>query len=315
MGITRRSRVKPNVLFIFFIAILPINSIFSELDDGIFALENIEAPKKQPGPFRIEGEFDSVCATNIDKTGFSDQEIQFSQYSATAGMAFCYFPDAREAYAAGLSYNRTHLCWAENPYFNQTDFNQGSLLLRLFSNRFCEWIWQGQFAININTDHWSFDQYTNYDLTLWGRYELNCNFNLHIGTIVQTGMKMDRVYPIFGFDWEINKLWKLNAVFPVNISMVYTYDCNWSAALAMRFFDIRHRTGKEEPLPMSLVAYRNSGVEIVLLYEDDPTIDANIHIGSTLGGMVRISDKDNRNAKHFKLDPAWYVGAEAVWSF
>ncbi|MEC7840385.1 MAG: hypothetical protein VX777_10140 [Chlamydiota bacterium] len=307
--------MNPRNFLIFFITLLPLTYTHSDIDDDIFALEDIESPKKQPGPFRIEGEFDSVCETNINKSGFENQEVQFSQYSANAGMAFCYFPHAREAYAAAIDYNYSHICWAENPFFNQKDFNQGSLLLRLFSNRFCEWIWQGQLAIKINTDHWDFNQYANYDLTLWGKYDLNCDWNLHIGAIVQTGMKMDRIYPILGFDYEVNNRWKLNAVFPVNISMLYTYDCNWSGALAMRFFDIRHRVGKDEPLSMGLVAYRNSGVELVLLYEDDPTIEANIHIGSTLGGMLRISDKNNKHAKHFKLDPAMYVGAEAVWSF
>lgn len=290
-------------------------NLFGEIDDDIFGLEEIDEPKKQPGPFRIEAEFDSVASTHINKDGFRDQKLSFSNWRGSTGMAFCYFAYAREAYAAGVAYTYSRLCWDENPYFHQSDFSQVSFLLRLFSNRFCEWIWQGQLAVNIDANEWDFNQYANYDLILWGRYDYNDCTNLHLGVIVQTGMKMDRVYPIIGFDYVVNKCWKLNAVFPVNISLAYNYDSNLSAALAMRFFDVRYRVSKDENLSMGLFAYRNSGVELAILYEDDPCLEGNIHVGSTLGGMLRISDHNNKHPKHFKLDPALYVGGELVWSF
>jgi hypothetical protein len=289
--------------------------IYCDVNDDIWGLEEIDEPEKQPGPFRIDGEFDSVSSTNINKSGFRDQKMSFSNWGASAGSVVCYSIQNREAYAAAIAYNFTRLCWAENPYFHESDFNQASLLLRLFSNRFCDWIWQGQAAINVNTDHWDFNYYTNYDLILWGRYEYTSCTNLHLGVIVQTGMKMDRLYPVVGFDYVYSKCWKLNAVFPVNISLEYNYDSCLSAAFAMRFFDVRHRVNKDENLPMGLFSYRNSGLELAILYEDDPRLEGNIHVGSTLGGMLRISDKNNKHPKHFKLDPALYVGGELVWSF
>ncbi len=305
-------------LKLFFVSctlILLSSPLYCDIDDDIWGLEEIDEPQKQPGPFRMEAEFDSVASTHFDKDGFRDQKMSFSNWSGTAGMAFCYLAYAREAYAAGVTYNFTRLCWEENPYFHQSDFNQVSFLLRLFSNRFCEWIWQGQLAVNVDADEWDLNYYTNYDIILWGRYDYNDCTNLHLGVIVQTGMKMDRVYPVVGFDYVVNKCWKLNAVFPVNISLEYNYDSCLSAAFAMRFFDVRCRVNKDENLPMGLFSYRNSGLELALLYEDNPSLEGNIHVGSTLGGMLRISDHNNRHPKHFKLDPILYVGGELVWSF
>ncbi|MEM1283300.1 MAG: hypothetical protein AAGG81_07080 [Chlamydiota bacterium] len=303
-------------LFLIFCTLLTLSSpLYCDIDDDIFGLEDIDEPQEHPGPFRIEGEFDSVASTHFKKDGFRDQKMSFSNWRGSTGMAFCYLAYAREAYAAGVAYNYARLCWDENPFFHQTDFSQVSFLLRLFSNRFCDWIWQGQLAVNVDANQWNFSYYTNYDLVLWGKYDYNDLTNLHLGVIVQTGMKMDRVYPVVGFDYKYNKCWKLNAVFPVNISLEYCYDCCLTAALAMRFFDVRYRVNKNENLSMGLFSYRNSGVEFALLYEDNPRLEGNIHVGSTLGGMLRISDRDNKHPKHFKLEPALYVGGELVWSF
>lgn len=289
--------------------------LYSDVGQDSWALEDISNPKKQPGPFRVEGEFDTIAKARINKEGFHHQKLSLSNWQGAIGMAFCYFPKEREAYAAGVSYNFTRLCWNENPYFHQKNFNEVSFLLRLFSNRFCDWVWQGELAINVDADYWDLNDYMNYDIVLWGRHTYNDYINLHIGAIVQTGMKMDRVYPVIGFDYTISKCWQLNAVFPVNISLEYKYTSNLSAAFAMRFFDLRYRTGRNEPLSRGLFSYRDSGLEFALLYEEDPTLEANIHAGYTCGGMLRISNRHNKHPKHFRLDPAPYVGGELVWSF
>lgn len=306
--------VKIRILFTF-ITLIMITRVEADIDDGSWGLENIEEQKKQPGPFRLEAEFDYISPANFNKKGYGDQDLTVSHYTGTAGMAFCYFAKSREAYAAAVSYRYLNLKWKENPYFSQEKFEQVSFILRFFSNRFCDWIWLGQAQMNVDADHWNFNQYTDYDITVWGKYDYNSCVNLHIGTIIQTGMKMDRVYPIIGFDWDISKRWTLNAVFPVNISLAYEINKAWTSAVAMRFFDFRQRVNKDEELSMGLFSYRNSGFELVILYEKDPLIEANLHIGNTLGGMLRISDQDNRDPHHFKLDPSWYAGGEIIISF
>lgn len=295
--------------------LLTISTLHADIEDDIWGLQDIEEPKKQPGPFRLEFETDVVAGTHFNKEGYEDEKINFGNYTGTAGMAFCYFPQAREAYAAAVAYTYTNICWKQNPFFHQCDFQKATVALRLFSNRFSDWIWKGQFAINFDTKHKDYNHYMNYDLTLWGRYDYCEDMGLHLGIIVQTGMKIDRVYPIIGFDWDINDQWALNLAFPVNISLQYKYNCNWTGAAAMRFFDVRYRAGEDEPLPMALVAYRNTGFELAILYASDPSIEANIHVGTTVGGMLRISDKNNDHPQHFKMDPAAYVGGQLIWSF
>lgn len=308
--------MKRNIPLLLIICLCTITQLNADIQTDIWGLENIEPPKKQQGPFRFEGDFDSVARTHFKKKGFEDQKLSYSNYSGTAGMAFCYFPKAREAYAAAASYTYANIGWKQNPFFKQQDFNVFTFALRLYSNRYCKWIWKGELGVNMDINHFNWSDYVNYDLTMWGRYDYKENIGLNIGLIVQTGMKIDRVYPIIGFDWEISKKWSLNMIFPVNISLQYQYTCDWKIAAAMRFFDVRYRVGKDENLSRGLVCYRNSGVELAAIFDSETSnLEANVHVGSTLGGLLRISNSQNRDVTHFYTDPSLYVGGQLVWSF
>lgn len=295
---------------------LSSSAAYAIIDDGVIGSEDIEDIKRQPGPFRIEVEYDSVSKAKIDKEGFEDDHLTFSQFSARFGMAFCYFPEHREAYAFAIGYDRTKLDWPENPFFNENYFNTATASLRLYSNRMSDWLWKGQLTATIDTHHMDFNHYLNFDAVMWGRYEYSCDVGMHIGFIVETGMKLDHVYPIFGFDWQFAENWKLNLVYPTDLSLLYTINKRWSAEVGMRFFDVRHRAGWDEPLPGALFRYTNAGVEFGINYKYDPFIEANIHAGSTLkAGELKISDQHGHHTQSFDLDGSAYAGFELVISF
>lgn len=310
------SHVRKNLIKQLSAALMLISSpLLSEFEDDIYSQEHMIKPDKQAGAFRLVGNFDVVGKADIDKKGYKGQDVEFSSIGAEAGAVVLYSICNREALFLAVGYSHQKIDWDENPYFDQDEFDTASLAIRFYSNRLKDWVWQGQIAINGDIEHYDFGRYTNYDLLLWGKYEWSCNFNLHAGFFMETGMRIDRIYPIIGFDWKFADDWMLNAVFPTNISLEYTYDCNWTAALAMRFFDVRHRVGEDEPLPRALVAYRNSGTELSVTYLWDPYLEANLHAGWTLGGKLRISDKLNHHPKHFKLDSSGYFGGEMIVKF
>lgn len=305
---------KKSFLFITLTSLLlPTTPLRSEFEDDILSQEKMTTPSDKP--IRLVGNFDNVAKTNIDKKHFTDQSVKFYSIAGEAGAIVCYSKVNREAFFVAGGYSTQKIEWKENPYFSQDIFDTASLALKFYSNRLADWIWQAQVAINGDIEHFDWGRYTNYDLTLWGRYKCSENLGFHAGFYMQTGMRLDRIYPIIGFDWTINKTWKLNAVFPMDISLEYTYDCNWTAAVAMRFFDVRHRTGENEPLPRALVSYRNNGTEASLTYTYESFIEANVHAGWTFAGKLRISDKHNHHPKHFKLDPAGYFGGEVIVKF
>jgi hypothetical protein len=128
-------------------------------------------------------------------------------------------------------------------------------------------------------------------------------------------MKIDKIYPVIGFDWWQTKNMKVNLVFPVEMSVVYYETPNFSYGPAIRFFECRHRTGENEPVPMSVFYYRTYGGEIFANYECGDTFYLNVHAGYSFGGTVRIADKHNGNSRNLDLDSAPYIGGELSYRF
>ncbi|MBA3720996.1 MAG: hypothetical protein H0W88_01175 [Parachlamydiaceae bacterium] len=272
---------------------------------------NIEGGQSQ-SPFYISAKVDSIRKTDIEKGYYKHDSVEFAEADVEGGMVFYYCPAYQEGANVALRYTTTLLRWESNPWFSQEHFHTLTFTLGGFSHRVDRWFWKAQAAVNVDANEWDFNQYAWYDFLLWGRYDYCRSIGLHIGIIAQTGMKMDRVIPILGADWQMSRNWKLNLVFPVNVSIEYMLTKNWSLALAGRSFDSRHRAKKSEG--KALLRYQNVGAEFAVKYEEH-SMSANIHAGTTLGGDIRIANKENHHPHHYKLKPSPYVGAEATVHF
>ena len=144
---------------------------------------------------------------------------------------------------------------------------------------------------------------------MWGRYDLCQNMGMHLGFFLETGMRMDRIYPILGIDWTFSPKWKLNAVFPFNMSLEYSYNKCLTFALAGRTFSSRNRIQPTDYNNKCVCRYSNFGIEGLIRYEYGNFV-ANVHAGYTTGGRFRVADEHNHHPHNYDLDPAGYAGAE-----
>jgi hypothetical protein len=279
-----------------------------------FSSESITPQPKQKSPFSFTTSFDAIGNSKIDRGFFKGDNIRFAEASAEMGSIVHYCPAYTEALSIALRYTATYIKWSENPWFDQEHFNTITFSLGGISKRIQNWFWRGQLSANFDAGSKFDAEYFNYDFLLWGRYEYCQYVGIHVGLIVQTGMRLDRVYPIIGADWQISKDWKLNLIFPVNVSLEYTITPNWFFVLAGRNFDSRHRVKQHEALRGGLVKYQNVGAEVAIKYVIS-NMTANIHIGSTLGGHYRISNHNNHHPHHYYLKPACYAGGEVDFKF
>ena len=265
-------------------------------------------------PFSLAGRVDAIKKTEISQGYFKGDTFHFSTGEAEAGMVFYYCPAYSEGANVAITYTSSLIDWQNNPWFCQDHFNTVTFTLGGMTKRIKGWFWQAQVGVNVDADEWDLVDYANYDLLLWGRYEYCPHIGVHIGFIAQTGMQMDRVYPILGADWRISRNWKLNLVYPVNVSLEYLITDNWSVYVGGRTFNVRYRVGKHESSPKNVIRYENLGAEAAVVYQNDFT-SANIHVGSTLGGKFRVANEHNDHPHHYKLRPSGYVGGEVVVKF
>lgn len=262
----------------------------------------------QRTPFSFGSHFDGIGTTKISEGHFKGDKVHFATADVEAGMVVYYCPEYSEGLRLSLAYTPTYLKWAECPWFEQNHYNILSFDIAAFSKRLDDWFWRTQLSINCDADDWS-SEYMSYDILLWGRYAYCKTIGVHLGFWAETGLQMDRIYPVIGFDWTISPRWKLNLVYPVNVSLEYSLTKSWTLALAGRFFDSRFRVSRDECTPRALVRYTNVGSEFAIKY-DNNSMSANIHAGVTLAGKFRQANRYNHHAHNFKLDPAGYVGGE-----
>lgn len=270
--------------------------------------------KTAGGPFTFEIRGDYIGEAKFKCDHFS--RFTFATGQVDLNMVYYYNPCLQEGTSIGLSYMRTRLDWKYNPFFTQKDIDTVSVNLAGFTRRFEDWTWKGQISINFdNIEYWNLEDYMNYDLVLWGRYAYTQNLGLHMGFLALTGMKIDRVYPILGIDWTYNCHWKINAVFPMDLSIVYTLNDCWSFSAAGRFFAQRHRVKKNQFFSEGLWFYTSSGAELCVKYQPTRSISASIHGGYDFGGHLKVANRHYREGHRLRFDGAPYAGGEIDINF
>ncbi len=289
-----------------------------DIDVSDFSQEQI-APKKspevKPSPFSFNVEFDAIGKAKIREGFFKKDEIEFTLANFEFEMVYYYNKPYQEGANVVLGYQPTRITWDGNPWFDQSFFNTVTLNFGFLTKRFSDWAWRGQFGV-----YWDIGkgcmsaEYFNYNLILWGRYAFCKNFGFHLGFIGETGMRMDRVYPIIGIDWAISNKWQLNLIFPLDFSIVYQWTKKWSLAIASSNFNSRHRVQQGEANAGYVVRYQNVGGEFAVRYETQ-NLSGNLHAGTTLGGYYRVANNHNHHPHRYKLDPAGYVGGEVQVRF
>lgn len=297
--------------------LLYVQGVHADIDSGIFGSEEMaDLEKEASRPFNVTFSFDGVGKSHFTDRPLKCQSQSFSEATAEVGAVFYYNKRCDEGAKATVGYSYATFDWKQNPFFRQKHFNYISFELGASTKRIRGWLWQANVSMNVDSENFkNVQDYANYDLLLWGRYNINSRFGYHVGFLGFTGMHVNKVWPIFGFDWIISRKWKLNAVYPINISLVYNVTKRLTASLAGRAFFNRYRLDRKELLSQGVFEYRNTGAEFALNYDYCSRLKANVHAGYTFGGQVRFSDRNYQHGRYILIDGAPYVGGNLTFSF
>lgn len=259
---------------------------------------------------------DTDFTGNADFKRKSRGHVRFGEASVDTGAVIYYDGCHGDAILALANYEYTLINWNKNPFFKQNHFDTVSVGLGAVSKRLYDWLWQAQVLANFDVDHFKWDSYITWDLIAWGRYDYRDDVGLHFGVLAFTGMKFDRVYPVFGVDWQINDCWRLNLIYPINVSLSYIFNPQWSVSLAAKFIQTRHRVGPHENLPRAIVVYQAGGAELGVNFTSScRRFTANLHAGEILGGTLKITNMHYHHKRHFRFRSAPYIGGEASYHF
>jgi hypothetical protein len=266
------------------------------------------------GPFLFKLGGDAVGRAKFDKGSYKGNHFTYDEVDLDGTVVVHYNETHKEGITVNGGYAYRYFDWKQNPYFDQKGFNSVYFGLGFFTHRAGNWDWKGFARVNLDPCHLNLNEYMWFDMLLWGRYKFACDWGFHAGIIALTGMKIDRVYPIIGLDWSYSDRIKINAIFPLDFSIVFKYNCDWSFYLGSRTWDVRQRTGKDENVERALWEYRAAGAEIAADYRWKMFV-ANVHLGYSLGGRVKISNEHHRHTKRLDFKSAPYAGGELSVNF
>ncbi len=218
----------------------------------------------------------------------------------------------------GLGYMNTKFHFSHHPKrtsFKQSNFNNLLAQFGAVTQEIEKWKLEGQIGLQMNTEHLASSRYTFVSGLLHGVQDYNDQSKLHVGIVGYAGMRYTRILPIIGFDYKFSDQWKLNAVFPLNMSVVYSINKYLSLDASIRYFLTRQRLNDHGHYPRGLVAYRNWGAETGVNYQINERMSVNVHVGESFAGRMRISTRKDSHRKHLKLDSAMYYGFSADFAF
>lgn len=296
--------------FVLFFLLMPPAFSESVWNDDVFDLENAPPPLY---PFSVSGEYLPVSQTHFRTPGFEDKTLTYRQW--TTAFAATYPFNEISGLIFGAGWVGTEVNMEDNPDFDETIFNYVNLSFGGFTRAFPDWTWTATIALFLDTEVFSFIDYALYQGVLWGRYTLCPTLELDFGFIIEAGLKKDKIWPILGFVYMPYPNLRLNAIYPINISLEYDFWSYWKAAGSIRFLRNRHRVEKEEPNSQCIFEYRDTGAEFDLTCAPFEWFFIKGFAGSTFKGDLKITDRNDNDATHFKFRGSFYWGVSAVLSY
>lgn len=233
---------------------------------------------------------------------------------------FSHFLNPNNALSWKAGYSFLNFSWHKNPRFREDDYHFANASVAWISTAMKDWRWIMSTAVSVDAQTWDFGKSGVYYGLMWGRYQYSSTIGMHIGWAGYVGVKNGYMLPIIGVDWQANKHWRFNAIFPVNGSIEYLFNKNWKATAEIATF------GRPYRFPMRAHGgkgqYRNGifeiysvGTELDIKYHTDKHWWLSVGGGWNYGGWILIKNHDNRHGKYYKFDGAPYFQGKYEHSF
>jgi hypothetical protein len=185
-----------------------------------------------------------------------------------------------------------------------------------YSTALEKWRWILRADYNLDLKHFSnASLYSLFSALVWGKYELNPQWNYHVGAMTTTGLASTVFYPIVGIDYSPSKQWTLEAIFPIMYSIQYKIDSQWRLAIKGRPLKERFRVGSKEREPRAIFNYTSIGTELNVRYERFLRLEIELYAGYNFGGKFYIKNEKGNRPLYTQLGGAPYGGASLDYGF
>jgi hypothetical protein len=252
----------------------------------------------------------------VGKAEFEEKKRHHINYSdADAGLYYTQSFDEENSLTYGLGYDFLRLDWDKNPRFRSSNFNYLVGSLGFVSTTVDKWRWIINTGFSVDSSRMNFSSSAVYHAMLWGRYHFADHLGIHMGVLGWYGVKNGRGFPVFGFDWRFNEKWSGNAIFPVDYSLTYSFDDNWSIETAYASMGGPYKYPRRAHQGGPIFSVYSNGVDLTLKFKFEHLLRASLGVGWDFGGWVYIKNHDNHHGKYYHFNAAPYAQANIALTF
>lgn len=273
-----------------------------------------EFPSPSPFyPFSLGGSYANVSPAKFYTPSVSGETLHYIQ--SDANFAYTHPCSSLCGLIFGAGWVGTDIDWAQNPSFDETNFNYLNLSAGGYTKAFSSWLWTLNVSMFLDMQQFSLSDYTLYQALLWGKYTWNPCLEFDFGFLIEMGLNQDKIWPILGFTYNYSDRLRLHAIYPIDMTLEYDLCPTLTAAGSVRILRNHHRVGENEPLPQAIFVYQTWGIECDLKYTAAPWFFINGFIGSTTQGSLLITNRSYQNGTYYKFNGSLYAGLNTALSF
>ncbi len=243
------------------------------------------------------------------------------RYADGYGAAFLSHPlTENNSLAWEVGYSAMKFGWDKNPRFTGKNYHLAVASLGWVSTSVERWRWIFSGTATVDTRSFNFTRTGVYYGLMWGRYFLSPSTGLHIGWNGHYGIKNGYVLPLFGIDYRFLKRWQLNLIFPIDTSLTYWINPNWSCDIKYATFGRLYRHpwrahGGIGQFRGGIFEVYSSGAQFDLNYNYQGKLSAGLGVGWNIGGWIQIKDHNNHHPKYYKYNGAPYGRFTLAYAF
>jgi len=248
-----------------------------------------------------------------------NSKMQYAE--GTTSIFYNHFVSENNALAYQIGMNYTHLGWNQNPRFSGQDYYYGIASIAWVSYAIERWRWVINTGVSFDAEKFDVGNSGVYYTLLWGRYQYTSTFAMHVGFLGYYGAaKNGYMLPVLGCDWWWSNKWEYKIIFPLETSVHYHFNNNWSTAIMFTTFGGPYRfprriLGGREKYENGIFEIYSTGIELDMKYKASSCLKAGVGGGCNFGGWILIKDHANHHGRYYKFNASAYGRAYLTFSF
>lgn len=263
-------------------------------------------------PWHVEGRYRYVAPAK-----FENHHRGHTLYAdADAAIYYSQFFNDENSLTYEIGYDFLQFNWKKNPRFSQKHFNYLAASLGYVSTTLDRWRWIVNAGFSVDAAHLNFSKTAVGHAMLWGRYHFADCCGVHVGMLGWYGVLTGRGWPIIGFDWQFCDKWSANAIFPIDYSLAYAFNDNWSLEAAYDNFGGPFRYPRRvHEKNHSIFSVHSNGVGLNLKYKFEHLLRVSLGGGWNFGGWILIKDQHKHHGKYYHFNSAPYAQGNLELTF